>query len=225
MAVSSVILGSRERASVLECGSPLPLFHRISAAVFGTTAPPILSRLAQYGDGARALARFNAQSCGVRKTPGPPVFWTVKRSRVRDRALLAPPPCHCIVRASINMLQLLSPLPACCAVAQRRRTGDGRGEISPKQSRIAPMNQNAMFLPERGNRFPLSPGGEGRGEGGQLIQELTPASKTLCRPSLPQRVHGEGERWLNPKVGTRTCPPGKSDSRPHPFMLTLTHGK
>jgi len=99
MAVSSVILGSRERASVLECGSPLPLFHRMPAAVSGATAPPIL-----------------------------------------------------------NMLQLLSPLPACCAVAQRRRTGDGRGEISPEQSRIAPMNQNAMFLPGRGNSFPLSPG-------------------------------------------------------------------
>ena len=133
MAVSSVISGSRERASVLECGSPLPLFHRMPAAVFGTTAPPILSRLAQYGDGARALARFNAQSCGARKTPRPLVFWTVKRSRVRNRAPLAPPPCHYIVRASI--------IPSSLGL-----------------SRLEPMNQGATFLPGRGNRFALSPG-------------------------------------------------------------------
>src|SRR5450756_371116 len=60
-----------------------------------------LLRLAQYGDGARALARFNAQSCMARKTPSALVYRTLKRRK--RRAPLALPPCHRIVRASIRL--------------------------------------------------------------------------------------------------------------------------
>jgi len=63
-----------------------------------------LLRLAQYGDGARALARFNVQSCSARKTPSPLADRTLKRRK--HRAPLALPPCHCIVRASIVVASL-----------------------------------------------------------------------------------------------------------------------
>ncbi len=58
-----------------------------------------LLRLVQYGDGARASARFNAQSCGVHKTPSPLAVWTLKRRE--RRAPLAPLACHSVSRGSI----------------------------------------------------------------------------------------------------------------------------
>ena len=59
-----------------------------------------LLRLGQYGDGARASARFNAQSCGAHKTPSPLAVWTLKRRE--RRAPLAPLPCHSVSGGSIT---------------------------------------------------------------------------------------------------------------------------
>ena len=59
-----------------------------------------LLRLVQYGDGARASARFNAQSCGAHKTPSPLAVWTLKRRE--RRAPLAPLPCHSVSGGSIT---------------------------------------------------------------------------------------------------------------------------
>jgi hypothetical protein len=69
-----------------------------------------LLRLAQYGDGARAPARFNIQSCGTHKMFDRLVVWTLKRRE--RRAPLAPLLCHSILRGSLDGWRV-----------QQRRTG------------------------------------------------------------------------------------------------------
>ena len=59
-----------------------------------------LLRLVQYGDGARASARFNFQFHEAHKTCGPLAVWKLKRRE--RRAPLAPKLCHSILRASIR---------------------------------------------------------------------------------------------------------------------------
>jgi 23S rRNA-/tRNA-specific pseudouridylate synthase len=68
-----------------------------------------------------------------------------------------------------------------------------RGEISPKQSRIAPMNPDANMLPGRGKRFSLSPGERAgvRASVKQIVPGASTSTETRYCPSLTQPVHGE----------------------------------
>ena len=59
----------------------------------------VLLRLVQYGDGARASARFNVQGCGAHKTSRPFADWTLKRRE--RRAPLAPLSGRAFLRASM----------------------------------------------------------------------------------------------------------------------------
>ncbi len=71
------------------------------------------------------------------------------------------------------------------------------GEISPKHLRIDPMNQDASFLPRRGNGFSLSP--RERAGVRVSVKLIIPSAFTRTEmhyyyPHLTQPVHGEGER-------------------------------
>jgi hypothetical protein len=59
-----------------------------------------LLRLAQLGDGARRLRRFDDPMAEARKTHSPLAFFTLKRRE--RRAPRAPEKCHSIGRASIE---------------------------------------------------------------------------------------------------------------------------
>jgi len=95
------------------------------------------------------------------------------------------------------------------------------GDVSPKKSsHIAPLTHRAYsapISPGRGNNFPLSLGGEGRGEG----------ARTLDRLSNFQ-VHGEGVRALEKlshlPVHVESPPRTVSISvfiRVHPWLISL----
>jgi hypothetical protein len=75
-----------------------------------------------------------------------------------------------------------------------------QGEISPKNSRIDSINQDAPFLPRRGNHFSLSPGERA---GVKVSVKLIIPSTSTCHcgallPPFDLAVHGEGERIANP---------------------------
>jgi hypothetical protein len=78
------------------------------------------------------------------------------------------------------------------------------GETSPKNSRIAPMNQSATFLPRRGNHFSLSPGERAgvRVSVKPIIPRASTRSAARYYPHLAQRIQGEDGRFTNFEANT-----------------------